>query len=58
MAQLINSVNMLVRYSINWEKDKAPTLPIVGPAVWRGEGPKAKPKPVSVKDAFKRIMGK
>lgn len=58
MAQLINSVNMLIRYSINWEQGKAPTLPIVGPASWRGEGKAAKPKPISVRDAFKRLTGK
>jgi hypothetical protein len=59
MAQLINSVNMLVRHSINWG-DKPPTLPIVGPAKWRGEGPESatETKPESVDDTLNRIMGR
>lgn len=59
MAQLINSVNMLVRYSINWGDGKAPELPVVGPAKWRNEGPeKTQSKPESVDDTINRIMGR
>lgn len=58
MAQLINSVNMLIRYSIEWKDGKPPNLPIVGPAKWRGEGPDITPsKPESVADTLNRIMG-
>jgi hypothetical protein len=58
IAQLINSVNMLVRHSINWQDGKAPNLPIIGPARWRNEGPeKTKSKPESVSDTLNRIMG-
>lgn len=57
-AQLINSVNMLVRYSIQWQDGKAPQLPIVGPAAWRGEGPNSAPsKPLSVMDVINNVMG-
>lgn len=58
MAQLINSVNALVTHSIPWEQGKAPKLPLVGPAAWRGEGPKAPAKPLSVMDAFNKLAGK
>ena len=58
LAQLINSVNMLVKYSINWGDGKSPDLPLVGPASWRGEGPeKTQSKPESVADTLNRIMG-
>lgn len=58
MAQLINSVNMLVRHTIQWQDGKAPNLPVVGPAAWRGEGPeKTQSKPESVADTLNRIMG-
>lgn len=59
LAQLINSVNMLVRYSIQWEKGKEPHIPIIGPADWRGEGgEKTKPsKPLSVMDVITKITG-
>lgn len=58
MAQLINSVNMLVRHSIQWEDGKAPKLPLIGPAAWRGEGPNAKPsKPLTVMDVINNVMG-
>ena len=58
MAQLINSVNMLVRHSIQWEDGKAPKLPIIGPAEWRGEGPNAKPStPLTVMDVINNVMG-
>ena len=54
MAQLINSVNMLVRYSIQWEKP--PQIPLVGPAAWR-EGAKKPRKATSVMDVINRITG-
>jgi hypothetical protein len=58
MAQLINSVNMLVRYSIQWKDGNAPNLPVVGPAHWRGEGTEATTtKHESVQDTLNRIMG-
>ena len=57
MAQLINSVNTLVRHLIPWEQGKAPTLPLIGPAAWRGEGPKKPAKNLSVMDVFKKIAG-
>lgn len=38
MAQLINSVNMLVRFAPKWEEGKAPEFPVVGPAEWREGG--------------------
>jgi hypothetical protein len=58
MAQLINSVNMLVRHSIQWQDGKAPNLPLIGPASWRGEGPAAKPsKPLTVMDVINNVMG-
>lgn len=57
MAQLINSVNVLVTHSIPWEQGKAPKLPLVGPAAWRGEGPKAPAKPLSVMDVFNKVTG-
>jgi len=57
MAQLINSVNMLVRHSIQWEQGKAPTLPIIGPAEWRGEGEKSQSKPLSVMDVINKVTG-
>jgi hypothetical protein len=57
-AQLINAVNMLVRHSIQWKDGKAPELPIVGPAEWRGEGANATPsKPMSVADVLNNLMG-
>lgn len=58
MAQLINSVNMLVRHSIQWQDGKAPKLPVIGPAEWRGEGDKPKtPKPLTVMDVINNVMG-
>lgn len=54
MAQLINAVNMLVRYSIQWEKPL--DLPLVGPEKWR-EGEKKPRKAVSVMDVIHRITG-
>jgi hypothetical protein len=58
LAQLINSVNMLVRHSIQWQDGKAPEFPLVGPSTWREEGPESTPsKPVSVSDTLNRIMG-
>jgi len=59
MAQLINSVNMLVRYSVNWSEGNEPDLPILGPAAWRGEGPEsqAASKPVSMMDVLNKISG-
>lgn len=59
MAQLINSVNMLVRYSINWGESGPPEIPALGPASWRGEGPEAEAasKPVSMMDVLNRISG-
>lgn len=59
LAQLINSVNMLVRYVPQWEQGKAPTIPLIGPAEWRGEGGASKPsKPLSVMDVITKITGK
>jgi hypothetical protein len=55
MAQLINSVNVLVRHTISWEQGKAPKLPLVGPAAWRGEGKPA--KPLTVMDVLNKITG-
>jgi hypothetical protein len=52
MAQLINSVNTLVRFTIQWEQGKAPKLPLVGPSSWRGEG---KAKPLTVMDVLNKI---
>lgn len=52
MAQLINSVNTLVRHTIQWEQNKAPKLPIVGPAAWRNEGPA---KPLTVMDVLNKL---
>ena len=58
MAQLINSVNMLVRHSIQWEKGKEPKIPLIGPAQWRGEGEQSKPsKPLTVMDVIQKITG-
>lgn len=56
MAQLINSVNALVTHLPNWEQGKAPKLPLVGPAEWRGETG-APAKPLSVMDTFNKITG-
>lgn len=55
MAQLINSINALVRHTIPWPQDKTPDLPLVGPASWR-EGPKS--KPLTVMDVLNKITGK
>lgn len=58
MAQLINSVNLLVRYSIQWQDGKEPKLPIIGPGSWRSEGPNTKPsKPLTVMDVINNVMG-
>ena len=58
MAQLINSVNMLVRHSIQWQDGKAPQLPLVGPSSWRGEGVNSKSsEPLSVADVINKVMG-
>ena len=58
MAQLINSVNLLVRHSIQWQDGKAPQLPLIGPASWRGEGATSKPsKQLSVMDVINNVMG-
>jgi hypothetical protein len=51
MAQLINSVNALVRHTIQWEKNP-PNLPLVGPDSWRNEGPA---KPLTVMDVLNKI---
>lgn len=58
MAQLINSVNALVTHLPNWEQGKAPKLPLVGPAEWRGETTGAPAKPLSVMDVFNKVTGK
>lgn len=55
MAQLINSVNMLVRYSIQWENP--PNIPLVGPAAWREGGKKKPRKPTSIMDVIQRVTG-
>lgn len=52
MAQLINSVNALVRHTIQWEQGKAPKIPLVGPSTWRGEG---KTKPLTVMDVLSKL---
>jgi hypothetical protein len=57
MAQLINSVNVLVRYSINWEQGKAPKLPLVGPSSWSGDKGNKPAKPLSVMDVLNKITG-
>ena len=58
MAQLINSVNMLVRHSIQWQEGKAPQFPLVGPGSWRGEGESPIPaKPMTVMDVLNNVMG-
>lgn len=58
MAQLINGVNMLVRYLPQWQEGKHPNMPIVGPAEWRGEGDKPKTaKPLTVMDVINNVMG-
>lgn len=58
IAQLVNSVNMLVRHSIQWKEGQAPNLPIIGPSAWRGEGPDAPPaKPLTVMDVINNVMG-
>lgn len=57
MAQLINSVNTLVRHTIPWEQGNAPTLPLIGPASWRGEGKSAPAKPLSVLDVINKVTG-
>lgn len=44
MAELINRINMLLRHSIQWQDGKVPDLPTVGPAEWRGEQTKKKPR--------------
>lgn len=54
MAQLINSVNTLVRYSVQWEK--TPDIPLVGPSAWRERGNKPS-KATSVMDVLHRITG-
>lgn len=58
MAQLINSVNMLVRHSIQWQDGKAPEFPLIGPGSWRGEGANTtKPsKQLSVMDVINTVM--
>ena len=58
MAQLINSVNLLVRHSIQWKDGKEPKIPVIGPASWRGEGTQSKPsKQLSVMDVINNVMG-
>lgn len=54
MAQLINSVNTLVKYSVQWEK--VPDIPIVGPSAWRGET-KQSSSNTSIMDVLNRITG-
>lgn len=53
MAQLINSVNTLVKYSIEWSK--VPDIPIVGPSSWRES--KQSSKSTSLMDVINRITG-
>lgn len=55
MAQLINSVNLLVRHSVQWQKP--PNIPLVGPSSWRGEGESKPAKAQSVMDVINRITG-
>ena len=58
MAQLINSVNMLTRYSVNWGEGGPPDIPVLGPASWRGEGPgKPASKQVTMMDVLNNISG-
>lgn len=55
MAQLINSVNILVRYLPSWQEGKHPDFPLVGPAEWRGKTDESKeaPKATSVMDVLR-----
>ena len=55
MAQLINSVNMLVKYSVQWQK--TPDIPLVGPSSWRGEGARNPSKAMTVMDVINRVTG-
>ncbi|WP_159702652.1 hypothetical protein [Arthrobacter sp. 18067] len=55
MAQLINSVNALLRYLPQWEAGEAPEFPVVGPAEWRetGKADTPTPKATTVMDVLK-----
>jgi hypothetical protein len=55
MAQLINSVNTLVRHTIQWG-DKPPEIDLIGPSEWR-EAAKPKPKNLTVMGVLNRITG-
>ena len=57
LAQLINSVNMLIRYSVPWAEGKAPKFDIVGPAMWREEATKPTQSNLSVMDVIKKVTG-
>lgn len=59
MAQLINSVNTLIRVSGSWEKGKEPQFPVVGPANWQEEQQNAE-RPTqdhSVEATMQRLFG-
>lgn len=55
MAQLINSINILVRYLPTWQEGKEPDFPLVGPAQWREKRDETKdaPKATSVMDVLR-----
>lgn len=55
MAQLINSVNTLVRHTIPWG-DKPPQIDLIGPAEWK-EPVESKPKALTVMGVINRITG-
>lgn len=55
MAQLINSVNQLVRHTVQWQSP--PQIPLVGPSSWRGEGKSKPAKTLSVFDVINRVTG-
>ena len=58
LAQLINSVHMLIRYSVPWEKGKEPKFEIVGPAAWRDGSATPKPaKQLTVFDVIQTVTG-
>lgn len=58
MAQLINQLNMLIRFSVPWEQGKEPSFPIVGPAQWRDVTPAQKPsRQLTVFDVIQTVTG-
>lgn len=55
LAQLINSVNTLVRHTIQWG-DNPPAFDLIGPSEWK-EPAKSKPKALTVMGVLNRITG-